>query len=409
MLGTSARTRKAKIGASGVSRELKSAVCPDGTRLAPSASVTEAMAKRMPNTIRMRISVGSVCSGWPRTNEGGNSDILLGGSPEADFPDAAGITGQAQISSIEVIHTGEFDDRVASGTAVQITTYGGDDFVQASFSVENEVIDTGDGDDTVENFAQFTPKSFILGKGNDTITTFGGDGADLVSIVAGLTGYEPAEDESYTDDDLIEIGAGAARIDGGDGVDMVSYGNAAISFGAPLIINLATGATGGVATDHELISIEGISGTIQADNITGDDKSNLLVGYRGNDTMFGGGSTATSELEEEAGDTLFGNSGVDNLYGEAGDDLLHGGQGGDFLFGGDGSDTASYVFRQEHPDGRQLAAEIIGTVDADLSTGSPEAVFTNVIVSEDFEGGAAGWDDAGFRGNGNNTTDQTAA
>ena len=50
--GISVSTTKARIGASGVSRMLKSAVWPDGTRFAPSAKVTDAMANSSPKAER---------------------------------------------------------------------------------------------------------------------------------------------------------------------------------------------------------------------------------------------------------------------------------------------------------------------------------------------------------------------
>ncbi len=55
----------AKTGARGVSKVLKRAVWPDGTRLAPSANVTDAMANSSPNAERTKSYVRSISNGLP--------------------------------------------------------------------------------------------------------------------------------------------------------------------------------------------------------------------------------------------------------------------------------------------------------------------------------------------------------
>ena len=77
IFGTSVNTMNARTGASGVSRALNRAVCPEGTRFAPSANVTEATANSNPNAARTKISNGSVREGAPKANDGGQQNQRL--------------------------------------------------------------------------------------------------------------------------------------------------------------------------------------------------------------------------------------------------------------------------------------------------------------------------------------------
>ena len=65
ILGTSVNTMNARTGASGVSRALNRAVCPEGTRFAPSANVTEATENSNPNAAKTKISNGSYETAHP--------------------------------------------------------------------------------------------------------------------------------------------------------------------------------------------------------------------------------------------------------------------------------------------------------------------------------------------------------
>jgi len=112
---------------------------------------------------------------------------------------------------------------------------------------------------------------------------------------------------------------GADFIDGGAGVDTVSYFNTSSDDGfvpkgidANLLLGTVTDAAGNVDT---LSNIENINGSRYDDLITGDEFSNQLKGNNGDDVLVGG----------------------------AGDDTLDGGSGNDTLDGGAGSDTFNYT------------------------------------------------------------------
>ncbi|WJN60294.1 glycosyl hydrolase family 28-related protein [Pseudomonas sp. SO81] len=113
-------------------------------------------------------------------------------------------------------------------------------------------------------------------------------------------------------DNTIYASSGNNVINGGDGVDTLSYAFAE----AGVTVRLTTSAaqnTGGSGFDS-LRHLENLIGSNHADNLTGDANDNILRGGAGNDVLNGGG----------------------------GDDVLDGGSGADQLNGGAGADR--YVF-----------------------------------------------------------------
>ncbi|SDG35454.1 MULTISPECIES: hypothetical protein [unclassified Duganella] len=213
------------------------------------------------------------------------------------------------------------------------------------------------------------PDSLAAGNDGDTLNgfggndaLFGGNGNDVVNAGDG--------------NDFINVrGRGADTVDGGGGIDRVSY----YSTVGPVTANLETGTvddgSGGIDV---LTNIERISGSEQfADVIIGRaDTDETLYGVGGNDTLDGGvGGSDTvgygfavnsgvmvnlalgtssgdddvdvlSNFENIEGsrfnDTLIGDNGANILWGLDGDDLLTGAGGNDTLVGGAGNDTALY-------------------------------------------------------------------
>ena len=80
-------------------------------------------------------------------------------------------------------------------------------------------------------------------------------------------------------------GAGADVLDGGEGMDTVSYTESI----AGVTVNLRTGeGSGGYATEDRIRGVEQVSGSEHADALTGDDGDNVLEGNGGADTLDGG-------------------------------------------------------------------------------------------------------------------------
>lgn len=92
--------------------------------------------------------------------------------------------------------------------------------------------------------------------------------------------------------------AGADTINGGDGVDTLSYQSSS----GGVAVNLAAGtASGGDAQGDVFSNFENITGSNQADVLTGDGAANTLLGLGGDDILTGGGGS----------DTLDGGTGFD--------------------------------------------------------------------------------------------------
>jgi len=115
-------------------------------------------------------------------------------------------------------------------------------------------------------------------------------------------------------------GAGADRLNGGDGVDTVSYGGPGGAGG--VTANLSTGkATDTFGSTDTLVTVENLQGSSNADLFQGDGNANNLSGFDGNDTLAGGGGN----------DSLDGNLGADT-----------------FRFAGAGAATADFVYGFSH-------------------------------------------------------------
>ncbi len=159
-----------------------------------------------------------------------------------------------------------------------------------------------DGDDLILGHAG--DDTLKGGWGNDTL-----DGGSGHSVLNG--GYE---------DDLFIFRDGSADVEGGEGIDTVSFEHA----GAHMRLDLLYASLNTRAADGSTFeNVENVIGTIGRDNIRGTMEDNLLQGGRNVDF-------------------LFGRRGNDTLDGGTGDDVLFGGVGQDVLNGGVNRDRAQY-------------------------------------------------------------------
>ena len=179
-------------------------------------------------------------------------------------------------------------------------------------------------------------------------------GSDFADTITGNTSSN--ELRGFDGDDTLDGGSGNDRLFGGNGADTF-IGGAGIDIAmftvasAGVMLDLATGGTGGEAAGDTYSSIEWVFGSNFDDNITGDDGINRLTGNDGNDTLNGAGGNDRL-LGGDGNDTIDGGDGVDTIFGQDGDDILSGGAGNDFFFGdtgndshdgGTGTDTVSYL------------------------------------------------------------------
>lgn len=170
-------------------------------------------------------------------------------------------------------------------------------------------VNTGDGDDSVSGEAF----SMEGGPGNDVLTgganEYGGPGDDrLTGSDAGATLFGDAGHDTIAggkgNDLIVDRGYGGEQdvVDGGDGIDTMSYAGRTAGVTVSLLQPLAG--------EDRLSSIESLFGGNGNDQLTGDAGPNTLEGGPGRDFLVGG----------------------------EGDDVLAGGPGGDALDGGAGAD-----------------------------------------------------------------------
>ena len=178
-------------------------------------------------------------------------------------------------------------------------------------------------------------------------------------------------------DDIIAGGEGDDRIAGGGGNDTVTYGGLADDVG--VLISLRDGTASGTDGADLLLSIENVSGSQYADDITGDNGDNILNGKGGHDIVKGG----------QGGDGLLGGLGDDTLIGGRGMDTLYGGKGQDRLTGGDDADTFAFASIGQTRGARimDLVQEDfvdLSGIDADANPGGDQAF----VLVEGFSGTA---------------------
>lgn len=216
-------------------------------------------------------------------------------------------------------------------------------------------------------------------------------------------------------DDWIETHGGGDKVDGGAGIDTLSYAWAATS----VVANLETGVASVGATRDLIRNIENLQGSADADTLIGDEGANALEGNDGADHFEGGagndhvlagpgadhallgdgddlaeGGEGNDELHGGAGnDRLFGGAGEDYLEGNLGEDLVHGGTGDDIVRGRAGADAL-------HGGGGD--DDLFGGLGADVIYGHDGADQARGGDDQDLVYGGAG-DDRVFGGAGDDT------
>ena len=226
------------------------------------------------------------------------------------------------------------DNMTAVATGSYLRGLAGNDSITGS--IANDKLDGGDNNDTING-----------GDGSDRL--FGGNGDDTL-----------IDSDNYVADTL----------DGGAGVDTVSFNGAFTAINANLALGTATiiDSLGNILVTNTLIGIENLTGTTNNDVLTGDGFANILIGGLGVDTMNGGAGNdiyvvteAGDTVNENAGagtgsDTVWstlvnytltanvetlnlGGTGNFNGTGNAGNNTLNGNGGSNILIGGLGVDT----------------------------------------------------------------------
>ncbi|MEP3892145.1 MAG: hypothetical protein ABJN69_16930 [Hellea sp.] len=190
------------------------------------------------------------------------------------------------------------------------------------------------------------------GAGDDML--FGEEGDDLF-----LSSTEDSDTEEEDPDNLIDTHDGADVMDGGTGIDTVSYANSSVA----ITVDLATATgTGGDAEGDSYISIENAQGSNFDDTLIGDAEDNVFFGSDGSDSYDGGSgnnivdysisasainagdqfTNIQSVVGSDLNDVITGTTDGAALLAGLGADRFLGNSGADFMDGGAGFDTMDY-------------------------------------------------------------------
>ncbi|MEP0069087.1 calcium-binding protein [Pyruvatibacter sp.] len=229
----------------------------------------------------------------------------------------------------------------------------------------NDIINGGGGIDTVSyEFVDGIRGGVIVNLAQGSATDgFGGfDTLASIEIVIGSDFIDHIVGDA--NDNTLSGGASNDFLDGGDGFDTASYEFAQAS----VVVSLASGtASDGYGTTDTLRNIEAVTGSIFADQITGDSGINRLEGLFGADHLDGaGGDDLVDYSRSFAGVTVNLESGVasdgfgftdtlvniesvtgsnfdDTLTGDSSENTFAGLSGDDAINGGGGEDVVVYA------------------------------------------------------------------
>jgi Ca2+-binding RTX toxin-like protein len=324
-------------------------------------------------------------------------DLLLGIENVTGSAWADALTGDGGVN-ILVGNAG--DDTLDGGAGTDTLTGGtGNDtyYVDTSNDIVNEL--ANEGIDTIHTTANSYGVSLNYAENliYDGTGNFIGSGNALANLLQGGGG-----------NDTLSGGAGADTLDGGAGIDVANYSSVTAAVG--VTINLTTGVnTGGDAAGDQLINIEGVFGSIYADNLTGDAGVNTLQGGAGADTLTGGAgadrldggadsdtivytSAVTVNLATGAnseGDTLIGienltgSADADTLTGSAAVNIIIGGAGDDTIDGGGSNDTITGGAGRDVLHGDLGNDVFMFTADTDCGLGASADLINDFAVGQD--------------------------
>jgi Ca2+-binding RTX toxin-like protein len=264
-----------------------------------------------------------------------DDDFIVGTSGDDTISGEAGEDSLRGLAGKDSIHGGDDDDFITGGDGND-ELYGdaGNDYLRGEAG--DDYIDGGDGYDRAAYFTFTSGVTVDLrlqgiaqntGWGMDTLVNIenlsgtayadilhGDDNDNWVWSDGPTGGLTPTNDNLYGHggNDLIETGSGDHILDGGDGIDAVSFGqpldiiviapDPANGYGNGIVIDLLLQ---GAAQDTRqgmmtLIGFENVSGSILDDRLSGDNGANLIAGDAGNDILLGRGGN----------DTLYGDAAI---------------------------------------------------------------------------------------------------
>ena len=250
-------------------------------------------------------------------DDAGGSPIYPGANNNSRLTYTAGITGFffADAGAYVNAYTGDYKllvSRVTNGTIFADTLSGNANNDVMIGGAGNDWLKGAGGDDSLQGDAG--SDSLEGAAGDDTLD--GGSGGEIDTMIGG-TG-----NDVY----IVDNGSDVVTENAGQGTDTVISNVASYSLAA----NVENLILGNAANNG--------FGNAENNVITGNEATNYLYSYDGNDSTLGLGG-ADYLWSGNGNDTLDGGLGNDTLLGDFGDDVLIGGSDVDYMDGGAGNDT----------------------------------------------------------------------
>jgi len=269
----------------------------------------------------------------------------------------------------DLIYGGSGNDTIESSSDND-TVFGeaGNDLIYGGTG--NDQLNGGDGDDII--YGQEGDDQLGPGAGTDYL--YGGTGNDTFGLASGYGGSGSKYLYEYTDE-------------GTDHVSLYGLGSG-VTFS--LAVTAGQSVPGGTIYLNSGSTFENLSGTVYADNLTGNTLANSIdgAGTQGGytyDTLYGGSGndvlwSSTHWLNDDNGiiaygedgnDTICGTLGYDRLYGGEGDDSIYGYSLADSIEGNNGNDVLYGAYTSEAPWVYDLGDTLLGGAGDDTIYGGP--------------------------------------
>lgn len=312
----------------------------------------------------------------------GVEDVSLLDTPQVEIFDAIGV-------SIDDLADGAFQ----ISATVDATPLADPATVRTNVS-EQEIVEGGDGDDSLE--AGFLGGVLLGQDGDDTLDgdkgdddLYGGAGADVILGGDGDDDLRGADgDDSLSggdDNDILSGGAGADTVDGGAGADTIfAAAGDVVDGGAGLdVLRVeADFADQTLSEDDDGFIFTSADGILRVNDVERfefsdqtlsegdlDDILNPVIEEPDNGDPLTAGDDGEVIIGSSAPETVTGGAGEDSLDGGGGSDSLAGGVGADELFGNQGNDTLRGGAGADEMDGGAGRDKLVGGGDADTLNG----------------------------------------
>ncbi|MEY4980459.1 MAG: hypothetical protein RLZZ352_2729, partial [Pseudomonadota bacterium] len=306
---------------------------------------------------------------WKSENENGGSNGIYSQRYKADGnpQTVVSLTGDSSDNTLRFDPNNNIDQAWLNGAAGHDTLYGGagqdilnggkgSDFMTGGASDDLYIVDDPD-DMVVETDAN--PST----GGVDTVVLL--SGVDRFTLGANIEGamIDSAGSVSLTGNDLdnaLLVGDGDHTIDGGAGIDVISFilvtGDVFTGEGISINLSLSSAQATGDSGIYTLLNIENLAGSEYDDHLIGNSGDNMLDGDAGDDTLDGG----------EGADTLLGGIGNDTYVVDNAGDVVN--EDGSLFLGG--TDTVRVMGLSSYSLGNHIENAVILNNGASNLTGN---------------------------------------